>query len=112
MGWLINWILSALALMLTAYFVPGFEIRGIVAALIAAVVIGLINGTLGFFLKILTLPLNFLTLGILGLVINALLIQLAALLLPGFVITGFWAAFWGAIVLSLLNLVFKAITDK
>lgn len=105
---LLNWLLSAISLLLVSYIVPGFFVRGFTAALIAALVIGLVNATLGLFLKIITLPLTLLTLGIFGLVINALMLMFASTLLsPNFVVRGFWPAFLGAIVLSLINMVLK-----
>jgi putative membrane protein len=82
-------------------------ISGIGTALIAAVVIGLVNGTIGMLLKILTFPLTILTFGIFWLVINALMIELASAIVPGFHVNGFAAAFWGAIVLSLVNMALK-----
>jgi putative membrane protein len=107
---LLNWLLSALGLLIVSYFMPGFHVRGFGAALIAALVIGLVNATLGLFLKIITLPLTILTLGIFWWVINALMLLFAsAILAPSFVVTGFWPAFLGAIVLSLINAVLKAI---
>ena len=72
------------------------------------IVIGFVNGTLGFVLKIITFPLSILTLGIFWLVINALMLKIAAALVPGFRIEGFLPAFFGAIVLSLVNMVLKA----
>ena len=69
---LAHWVLSALCLLLVAHFVPGFVVSGFGTALIAAVVIGLVNGTLGMLLKIVTFPLTILTFGIFWLVINAL----------------------------------------
>jgi putative membrane protein len=78
------------------------------AALIAALVIGLINATIGAVLKILTFPLTLVTLGLFWFVINALMLELAsALLAPGFQVRTFTAAFIGAIVLSLVNMVLK-----
>src|SRR5271167_4608376 len=107
---LLNWILSALAVWIVAHVVPGISITGPVAALIAALVIGFINATIGALLKILTFPLTLITLGLFWFVINALMLELAsALLAPGFQVHGFLAAFLGAIVLSLVNLVLKAI---
>ena len=107
---LLNWVLSALALWLVAQLGIGISVRGAVAALVAALVIGFINATIGALLKILTFPLTLLTLGLFWLVINALMLELAsALLSPGFQVHGFIAAFLGAIVLSLVNLVLKAI---
>ncbi len=107
---LVNWLLSAVSLLIVSRLVPGFHVNGFVAALIAAVVIGLVNATIGLFLKFITFPLAFLTLGIFWLVINALMLMLASKLLsPDFVVTGFWPAFIGAIVLSLINIVLKAL---
>ena len=105
---LINWLLSALSVWVVAQFVHGFHVQGAKAALIAALVIGLVNATLGSFLKVITLPLTVLTLGIFWLVINALMLELASWLLsPSFHVDGFAAAFWGAIVLSIVNMMFR-----
>src|SRR6202050_4020203 len=110
MGMLLNWLLSALAVWIMSRVVPGIYVSGPVAALIAALVIGFINATIGLVLKILTFPLTLVTLGLFWLVINALMLELAsALLAPGFQVRGFMAAFIGAIVLSLVNLLLKAI---
>jgi putative membrane protein len=106
---LVHWVLSALCLLLVAHFVPGFMVSGFGTALIAAVVIGLVNSTLGLLLKIITFPLTILTLGIFWLVINALMLKFASLLVPGFVVVGLWPAFLGAIILSLLNMVVRMI---
>lgn len=107
---LLNWLLSAIALLVVSEFMPGFHVRGFGAALIAALVIGLVNATLGLFLKIITLPLTILTLGIFWWVINALMLMFAsALLAPNFVVTGFLPALVGAIVLSLINMLLKAL---
>lgn len=104
---LLHWVLSAVALLIVAHFVDGFHVSGFLVALIAAVVIGFINGTLGFLIKIVTFPFTIITLGLFLLVINALMLMLAAAVLPGFRVDGFGAAFWGGLVLSLLNLVIR-----
>ena len=104
---LINWLLSAASLLIVAYVVPGFEVSGFLAALLAAIVVGLVNSTLGAILKFVTFPLIILTLGIFWLVINALMLELASWLSPGFEVHGFGAAFLGAIVLALVNLLFR-----
>ena len=104
---LIHWIVTALAVWITSRVVPGFWVDGASSALIAAVVIGLVNATLGLFLKVITLPLTILTLGIFWLIINALMIELASALVPGFHVRTFGAAFWGAIVLSIVNMFLK-----
>lgn len=105
---LLNWILSALAVWIVSRIVPGIFVSGFVGALIAALVIGFINATIGALLKIITFPLTLLTLGLFWLVINALMLKLAsALLSPGFQVRTFTAAFLGAIVLSLVNMLLK-----
>jgi len=104
---LIHWVLTALAIWIVSRFVPGFSVSGPAAALIAAVVIGFVNATLGFFLKIVTFPLTILTLGLFWLIINAVMIKLAAAIVPGFHVDTFAAAFWGGIVLSLVNMALR-----
>jgi putative membrane protein len=107
MRMLLNWILSALAVWIVSRVVPGIYVNGPVAALIAALVIGFINATIGLLLKILTFPLTLLTLGLFWFVINALMLEFASALVPGFQVRGFLAAFVGAIVLSLVNMLLK-----
>jgi putative membrane protein len=109
---LLNWLLSALALLVVAKVVPGFYVRGLGTALLAALVVGLVNATLGLFLKVVTLPLTVLTLGIFWFVINALMLWLASALVPGFEVRGFLAAFLGAIVLALVNMVLRWLVPK
>jgi putative membrane protein len=106
---LLNWVLSALAVWIMAQIVPGISVHGPVAALIAALAIGFINATLGALLKILTFPLTLVTLGLFWFVINGLMLELASAVVPGFQVRGFLAAFVGAVVLSLVNLVLKGI---
>jgi putative membrane protein len=110
---LLNWLLSAIALLIVSYVVPGFHLEGFKAALIAAIVIGLINATLGLLLKLITLPLTLLTLGVFWWVVNAFMLILASrLLAPQFMINGFLAAFLGAILLSLVNVVLRKIASE
>jgi putative membrane protein len=101
---LIHWILSAALLLVVSHFVPGFVVSSFTAALIAAIVIGLVNATIGFFLKVLTFPLTIFSFGIFLLVINALMLILASKIVPGFIIHGFLPAFWGGILLSILHM--------
>ena len=104
-----HWVLSALCLLLVARFVPGIFVRGFGTSLIAAVVIGLVNGTVGMLLKIVTFPLTVLTFGVFWLLINALMLKLAALFVPGFEVRGLWPAFFGGLILSLLNLMVRQV---
>ena len=109
---LAQWILSAIALIVVSRLVPGFHVTGLGPALIASLVIGLLNATLGFVLKIITFPLSILTLGLVMLVINALMIELASSIVRGFHVQGFWPAFWGGIVLSLIGMLIRAILKE
>jgi putative membrane protein len=103
----VNWLLSAVAVWVVAHVVPGVSVSGPMAALIAALAIGFVNATIGLLLKILTFPLTLVTFGLFWLVINALMLKLAAALVPGFQVNGFLAAFIGAILLSLVNMMLK-----
>lgn len=104
---LLHWILSAVAVWIVAHIVPGISVSGPIAALIAALVIGLVNATLGLLLKILTFPLTILTLGLFWFVINALMLELAAWLVNGFYVRNFIAALIGAVMLSLVSSVLQ-----
>jgi len=103
---LLHWILNALALLVVSHFLEGFEVSNVVSAFIAVVVIGLLNATLGLFLKIITLPLGILSFGIFFLVINAVILWFSSKFVPGFAVTTFKAAFLGALALAVLHLLF------
>lgn len=100
---LITWLVSAVALLITAYIVPGLTISGIPAAIIAAVVLGLVNAIVKPILIFFTLPLTILTLGLFLLVVNAITLGLVGVLTPGFTVDGFFPALFGSIVLSLVS---------
>jgi|SRR5215469_13165395 len=106
MRWLLHWVLSAIALLVVSYLVQGFNINGFVSALVAAIVIGLLNATLGLFLKFITLPLGILTFGLFFLVINAVILWFSSKIVPGFSVTNFKAAFLGALALAVIHLLF------
>jgi len=106
---LIQWLLYAIALMAVSKIVPGFYVAGLWPALIASLVIGLLNATLGLLLKIVTFPISILTFGLFLLVINGLMILLASRIVRGFHVHGFGPAFWGAVVLALLGILIRAV---
>ena len=108
-GLLVQWLLYAIALMIVSKIVPGFYVAGLWPAMIASLVIGLLNATLGLVLKIVTFPISILTLGIFLLVINGMMILLASHLVRGFHVHGFGPAFWGAVVLALLGVLIRAV---
>lgn len=108
---LLVWILNAVALLIVAYVLPGITIASFGSALIAAIILGLLNMLVKPVLLILTLPLTIITLGLFLFVINALLFWLAGSILRGFEVAGFWWAFGGAIVYSIVtSLLSKLIT--
>jgi putative membrane protein len=103
----IHWLISALAIGIAAYIIPGVDVTP-VGALIAAIVLGALNLIIRPLLLILTLPITIVTLGLFSLVINALLVLLAAVIVPGFGVSGFWAALLFAIVLAVINWLFHS----
>jgi putative membrane protein len=108
---LIRWLLNALALILTAQLITGISVQGFQAALIAALVLGVVNAVIRPVVVLLTIPINFISLGLFSLVINGLMLMLVSRFVDGFGVTGFFPAVLGAIVLSIisavLNMVFK-----
>ena len=104
---LIHWLLSALAIMITAYILPGIIIKGLFVALIVAVVLGFFNMIIRPILIVLTLPINILTLGLFTFVINAGLVMLTSNIVAGFYVKSFWWALLFSLILSLVNAVIQ-----
>lgn len=104
---LANWLLSAVALLVVSHVVTGFQVDSLGTALIAALVFGLLNATVGLLLKLVTLPFVILTFGIFLQVVNAVVLELASGFVPGFHIRSFGAAFWGAAVLAVIQMLFR-----
>jgi len=111
MRFLLNWLIYALVIGIVGYILPGVRIEGIFAALATALVLGLINGILRPILIVFTLPLTILTLGLFLFVLNALMVLLAAAIVPGFIVAGFWWALLFSLVLSLLVFVLGEMTE-
>lgn len=101
---ILRWIAFALVIMFAAWVIPGISVENFWAALVVAVVLGVINAFIKPVLQLITMPINILTLGIFGLVINAILLMFAGWVSPGFTVNGFLSAFLGSIVISLLSL--------
>jgi len=97
-------IVSAALLLLVANAVRGMQIRGALSAVLAALVLGLVNAVVRPLAVVLTLPLTFITFGLFLLVVNGLMLKFAAALVPGFRIRGIMPAVWGSLLLTLLNL--------
>jgi putative membrane protein len=109
-GFLIHWILSAIALLIVANILPGIQVDGLRAALIAALVIGLVGATVGLFLKIILLPFILLSLGIVYFLINGLMLELASALVPGFHVSNLLTAVIGSILLTLVDYLLNRLT--
>jgi putative membrane protein len=103
--WIIHWLLSGVALFIVAKILPGIEVDSLGAALIAALVIGLVSATLGLILKILLLPFIIVTLGIVYFLVNGLMLKLASEFVPGFRVNGCLPAVVGSILLSAVDYV-------
>jgi putative membrane protein len=112
MSLLLRWLLNTLALFAVVHLVPGFAYHTVVSLAIAAAVLGLLNAIVRPVLFLLTLPLTIVTLGLFLIVLNAIMLELTAWLVPGFRIAGFGSAIVGAIVLGLISLVVNRIGRK
>jgi len=106
---LIHWVLSTIAVVAAAQLVPGFYVNDIHSAMLAAVVIGVLNATLGFLMKVITFPFAILTFGVFLLFINASMIMLASKMVTGLTVYGWVPAFWAAVVLSILGMLIRSI---
>ncbi|GAW93181.1 phage holin family protein [Calderihabitans maritimus] len=104
MGGLIwRWLLNAVALLITARIIEGIRLEGLVSALTASLILGIVNAFIRPLVILLTLPLNILTLGLFTWVINGLMLKIVSTVVAGFNVEGFWAAVVGALVLSLVS---------
>jgi putative membrane protein len=111
-AFLLHLVLTALALIVVANLVSGVHVGGFFSALIAALILGLVNAFVRPVMILLTLPLTIVTLGLFLFVVNALMFWLAAALVPGFQISGFGAAFLGSLLFTVLNLLIDRLAPK
>ena len=115
---LVRWVISALALFVAAWLVPGIRVSGAawVAYAVMAVILGLVNALVRPVLKLLTCPLILLTLGLFILVINGITLWLSAWIANqfgiGFYVDGFWPAFWGALIVSIVTTILSALVKE
>lgn len=105
MHWLIHWLLSALAILIVSWIIPGIEVESFGAALLAAFVIGLAGATVGLILKVVLLPFIIVTLGIVYFLINGLMLKLASEFVAGFRVNGCLPAVVGSILISIVEYV-------
>ncbi|MDD2744988.1 MAG: phage holin family protein [Candidatus Gracilibacteria bacterium] len=112
MNTIISLVISALAVIVTAYLLPGVTVAGFIPALLVAIVLGVLNAFVKPILLFLTLPINIVTIGLFTFVINAIIIILVSKIVPGFKVDGFWWALLFSIILSVVNgLMFAIIKD-
>ena len=109
---ILRWVINAGALIVIAYYVPGISVQSFYSALIAALILGLINALIRPIILLLTLPVNILTLGLFTLIINALMFWLASTIVKGFYVAGFWPAFWGALIMIIVSWLIDAMLKK
>ncbi|MBJ7880355.1 phage holin family protein [Gelidibacter salicanalis] len=112
MNLIIRLLLTAVAVVVLAKFLPGVEVAGFTSAIVLAIVLGLLNMILKPILVILTLPITILTLGLFLLVINACIILLADEFMGGFEVNGFWIALLFSLLLSFLQSVLYSLLDR
>lgn len=102
-NYVVYWIVSALAVLMTAFLIPGIKVSGFFSAVFAAMLIAFVNTFIWPILIILTLPINLLTLGLFTFVVNGAVIKIAAAFLPGFEVNGWLSAIFGALAFSIIN---------
>lgn len=112
MSFILKWILSAVAVLIAAYLLPGVDVESFWAALIVAVVLAIMNATLKPLLVILTIPITVVTLGLFLLVINAIIILLIDAIIAGFHVSNFWWALAFSLVISVLGALFDDVAEK
>jgi len=109
MKFILEIFLTGLAILALAHVIPGVRVDGYSSALIAGILLGLVNATIGFILRILTFPLNFLTLGLVSFIISVLMVLLVDRLMDGFEVNGFFTACLFAISLALIKMLFHSL---
>jgi putative membrane protein len=111
-GLLIKWVINSLAILIVTYIVKGIEVASPITAIVAAFVLGIINAFLRPFIILITLPVNILTLGVLTFFINGFLFYLVSKIVKGFIITGFWPAFFGALLFSTISFLVSVLITR
>ena len=111
-GVLIKWVINSLAILIVTYIVKGIEIASPITAIVAAFVLGIINAFLRPLIILITLPINIFTLGLFTFLINVFLFHLVSKIIKGFVVTGFWPAFFGALLFSIISFLLSLLINK
>ena len=111
-GLLLRWLVLTVAIMFTAYVIKGIQVSGFLSAFFTAAMLGILNAFFRPVLIILTLPINILTLGLFTFVINALMLLMASGVISGFAVSGFWAAVFGSLLISLVSWVLNSLINE
>jgi putative membrane protein len=109
MGFLLRIVVYTLALLVAAHVVPGIRLDGLMSAVVAGLLLGVVNAIVRPVLVLLTFPITLLTLGLFLLVLNAFCLWLVSAFVPGFHVAGFWPAFWGALLVSVVSWILTAL---
>lgn len=112
MKFILEILLTGLAVWIAAALIPGVYVAGYFSALIAGILLGLVNATIGFILRVLTFPLNFLTLGLVSFIISVLMVLLVSHVMNGFYVHGFFNAALFAIVLAVVKMIFHSLEKR
>ena len=106
-------LINSVAILVAVQFVQGIEFKGdLISLIITGLVLALANSIIGPILKFISGPLIILTMGLFVVIVNIIVLWLVAFFMPELVITGFWAYFWGVIIISILNAIIHTITKK
>ena len=111
-GLLIKWIINSLAILIVTYIVKGIEVASPVTVIVVAFVLGIINAFLRPFIILITLPITIFTFGLFTFFINGFLFYMVSKIVKGFIITGFWPAFFGSILFSIISLLLSLLVKE
>jgi putative membrane protein len=110
-GLLLRWLVLTAAIMIAAYVIEGIQVGGFLSAFFTAAILGILNAFFRPILIVLTLPINVLTLGLFTFVINALMLMMASGVISGFAVSGFWAAVFGSLLISLVSWILNSLIN-
>jgi putative membrane protein len=107
-GLTIRWLTLTAAIIVASYMIDGIRVTGVFSAIFAAAALGILNAFFRPIALILTLPINILSLGLFTFIVNAVMLKMASGIIPGFDVQGFWAAVWGAFLISVVSWLLNA----
>lgn len=107
-GLTIRWLTLTAAIIVASYMIDGIRVTGVFSAIFAAAALGILNAFFRPIAQILTLPINILSLGLFTFIVNAVMLKMASGIIPGFDVQGFWAAVWGAFLISVVSWLLNA----